>query len=411
MAFFHPFGGMGARPQSTDNKLYDLLGVSRNCTDAELKKAYRKLAKENHPDKHPGNEEKFKEVSFAYEVLSDPEKRQTYDHYGLDALKDGGSDGGMEDIFSHFFGGGLFGGGGGFGGSRRPRKGQDMVHRLKVSLEDLYNGKTSKLQLKKNVICASCKGRGGKAGATQTCRTCHGRGVKVTIRQLGPGMVQQMQSHCTDCDGEGECINDRDKCKNCNGKKVVEESKILEVHVEPGMKEGQKIPFRGEGDQQPGLEPGDIIIVLVEKEHETFKRNGSNLVLKKTIGLTEALCGFQFTLKHLDDRELLVTNPPGNIIHPGSLKVVEGEGMPMVKNPLSKGDLIIHFDVKFPEKYFKPEEELMQLESILPPRETVKIGQDAEAIHLEEFSRGSSNAYDEDEEHQGGAQHVQCAHQ
>ncbi|PIK48695.1 putative dnaJ-like subfamily A member 2 isoform X2 [Apostichopus japonicus] len=403
---------MGARPQSTDNKLYDLLGVSRNCTDAELKKAYRKLAKENHPDKHPGNEEKFKEVSFAYEVLSDPEKRQTYDHYGLDALKEGGSDGALYpknkkvvllpptdfltpsphfvhfdqlDLSSSFF--------------------------QRVSLEDLYNGKTSKLQLKKNVICASCKGRGGKAGATQTCRTCHGRGVKVTIRQLGPGMVQQMQSHCTDCDGEGECINDRDKCKNCNGKKVVEESKILEVHVEPGMKEGQKIPFRGEGDQQPGLEPGDIIIVLVEKEHETFKRNGSNLVLKKTIGLTEALCGFQFTLKHLDDRELLVTNPPGNIIHPGSLKVVEGEGMPMAKNPLSKGDLIIQFDVKFPEKYFKPEEELMQLESILPPRETVKIGEDAESIHLEEFSRGSSNAYDEDDEHQGGAQHVQCAHQ
>lgn len=320
----------------------------------------------------------------------------------------------MEDIFSHFFGGGLFGGGG-FGGHRKPRKGQDMLHRLKVSLEDLYNGKTSKLQLSKNVICQSCKGRGGKAGAVQPCRVCHGRGVKVTVRQIGPGMVQQMQSHCTDCDGEGESISEKDKCKNCKGKKVIKESKILEVNVDPGMKEGQKIPFRGEGDQQPGLEPGDILIVLVEKEHDTFKRNGNNLIFKKTIGLTEALCGFQFTLKQLDGRELLVTHPPGNVIHPGSIKVVEGEGMPIYRDYSAKGDLIIHFDVQFPENYFKPAETLMQLETILPPRDEAEISKDAVHIHLQEFEgtkAGGRQAYEEDDDdHHGAGPQMQCAHQ
>ncbi|XP_013777769.1 dnaJ homolog subfamily A member 2-like [Limulus polyphemus] len=187
-----------------DTKLYDLLGVSRNASDLEIKKAYRKLAKEFHPDKNPEKGEKFKEISYAYEVLSDQKKREIYDRHGIKGLQEGGTDGGFasEDIFSHLFGGGLFGGMG--RGSGRRKISEDTVHPLKVSLENLYNGKTAKLQLNRNVICKTCDGYGGKPGALQSCQTCNGRGIKVTFRQLGPGMMQQTQTSCPDCGGEGK---------------------------------------------------------------------------------------------------------------------------------------------------------------------------------------------------------------
>ncbi|XP_042236166.1 dnaJ homolog subfamily A member 2-like [Homarus americanus] len=255
-----------------DNKLYEALNVSRTASDTEIRRNYRKLAKEYHPDKNPAAGDKFKEISFAYEVLTDPQKREIYDRYGLKGLQEGDNNfAGAEDLFGHFFGGGGPFGGlfGGFGGGglrhaqrRGPRRGENTVHRLKVSLEDLYNGKVSKLQLSKNTICTACGGEGGPAGALQPCRTCSGRGVKVTITQLGPGMVQQMQSRCQDCDGEGEVINERDRCQVCMGRKVTPQTKLLEVHVDKGMKDEQRITFRGEGDQMPGVEPGDVIIVL-----------------------------------------------------------------------------------------------------------------------------------------------------
>ncbi|MCL4126930.1 UNVERIFIED_CONTAM: hypothetical protein GTU68_015419, partial [Idotea baltica] len=174
-----------------DNKLYDLLNVSRGASDSDIRKQYRKLAKEYHPDKNPEAGDKFKEISFAYDILSDPRKREIYDRLGLKGLQEGGGDssGGFgfgDDIFSSLFGGGgggmpfgLFGGLGGMRGGRRgPRKGESTVHKLKVTLEELYNGKTSKLQLSKNVICIECQGLGGRAGALQPCRTCNGRGIK-----------------------------------------------------------------------------------------------------------------------------------------------------------------------------------------------------------------------------------------
>ncbi|XP_038069976.1 dnaJ homolog subfamily A member 2-like [Patiria miniata] len=414
---------MRSRAPANDTRLYEVLGVSKNANETELKKAYRKLAKEYHPDKNPNSGEKFKEISFAYEVLSNPDKRDTYDRYGMEGLKEGGGEGGgFDDIFSHLFGGGLFGGG--FGGGRRPRKmkGEDTVHRLGVSLEDLYNGKTSKLQLSKNVICAGCKGLGGKPGAMQPCHSCHGRGIKVTIRQIGPGMVQQMQSSCPDCRGEGERINERDRCKKCNGVKVCKESKILEVHIDKGMREGQKITFHGEGDQQPGIESGDVIIVLVEKEHDTFKRAGHDLYIEQEVSITQALCGFQITLKHLDDRQLLIKNPPGSIIQPGCKRVVENEGMPHHRNPFTKGSLIMKFNVVFPENNFATPEQLKKLEKLLPRRpKQDPPGEEAEEVDLVEFEPHHTNSHnhrgeayhddDDDDESGGGGPSVQCAHQ
>jgi len=417
----------------TDTKLYDILGVKPNASEPEIKKAYRKLAKQYHPDKNPDPEvaEKFKDISFAHDVLTDEEKRSIYDRYGERGLREGmGGMGGMDDIFSHIFGRG--GGGGGlfshfgfsdFGGGRQrkqQRRGENVMHSLKVKLEDLYSGKTSKLKLNKNVICQACKGAGGKSGAVQTCHTCRGSGTKISLIQLGPGMVQQTQRVCPDCHGEGEIIDAKHRCKRCKGKKVVEESKILEVQVEKGMRDEERVFFRGEGDQQPGIEPGDVIIVLKQLEHERFSRRGDNLSLKIKISLVEALCGFQIPIKHLDGRELLITSPSGKVIKPGCVKLVPGEGMPRHRNPQEKGDLAVSFDIEFPSNNFLTDD-LMDLEKLLPPRLSIEDYKedevydvellDEEHIINEEHGR-RKEAYgfeDDDEDEAGGPQGMQCA--
>jgi len=330
-----------------DTKFYDLLGVPPDASEADIKKGYRKMAMKFHPDKNPNAGDKFKEIGMAYEALSDPEKRSTYDKYGEDGLKEGG--GGFrsaEDIFSQFFGGGFFGGGGGGGGSRK-RKGEDLVHPLTVTLEDLYNGKIQKLALKKNVICAQCTGTGSKKGAApKSCSECNGKGVKITVRQLGP-IIQQFQSVCPSCHGEGEVIKEKDKCGKCKGQKVVNEKKILEVYIDKGMKHREKIIFAGEGDQEPGITPGDIIIVLQQKEDSRFRREGNDLHMEHTINLLEALVGFQFTVQHLDGRLLLVKSNVGEVIKPNDVKVIEAEGMPVHKQPFEKGRLFVKFTVVF----------------------------------------------------------------
>ncbi|XP_063683530.1 ribonucleoside-diphosphate reductase large subunit-like [Bolinopsis microptera] len=204
-----------------ETKLYDLLGVTPQSTQAEIKKSYRKLALKYHPDKNPGSEDKFKELSYAFEVLSDETKKRIYDQGGMEALKEGGGGGGGHnpmDIFDMFFGGGMRG----HRGHEGPRRGRDMVHPLKVSLEELYNGATRQLALNKNVICSKCNGKGGKDGAVQTCNGCHGNGVKVIVRQLQPGMIQQMQTVCPDCHGKGDIIREKVVTRNLN--KVIEVS-------------------------------------------------------------------------------------------------------------------------------------------------------------------------------------------
>ena len=240
-------GGGGGGEVDTQ-KFYDLLGCTKEANDADIKKAFRKAAMTHHPDKG-GDPEKFKEISKAYEVLSDPEKKQLYDEYGEEGLEGGGGGGGAAgmDIFD-LFGGGMFGGGGGRDPrSRGKAKGEDVVFPLKVTLEDLYNGTSKKLRLTKNIICVQCGGKGGKGEGT--CRDCKGQGVRIVIRQLGPGMIQQMQTACGACKGTGSMIAEKDRCKKCNGDKTTKEKKTLEVFITKGMRHSEKITFNGEADE------------------------------------------------------------------------------------------------------------------------------------------------------------------
>ena len=275
---------------------------------------------------NPGAAEKFKDLSTAYEVLSDPQKRQLYDQFGEQGLEQGGMGGGgmaAEDLFAQFFGGGGFGGGlgGMFGGGMReqgPKKARTIHHVHKVSLEDIYRGKVSKLALQKSVICATCDGRGGKEGAVRTCPGCQGAGMKTMMRQMGP-MIQRFQTVCPDCQGEGETIRDKDRCKKCIGKKTVVERKVLHVHVDRGVQSGHKIDFRGEGDQVPGVLPGDVQFEIEQKPHTRFQRKNDDLFYRAEIDLLTALGGGQVFVEHLDERWCTVNIYPGETITPGKL--------------------------------------------------------------------------------------------
>lgn len=271
---------------------------------------------------------------------------------------------------------------------RRERRGKDLVHQLGVTLEELYNGAVRKLALQKSVICDKCEGRGGKKGSVEKCQNCRGNGIEVKIHMIAPGMAQQIEQVCTNCHGQGEIIAAKDRCKQCNGKKTIRDRKILEVHVEKGMRDGQKIVFSGEGDQEPELQPGDIVIVLEEIEHNLFKRSKQDLIMRMELQLVESLCGFQKVVKTLDNRDLVVTNLPGEVVKHDSFKCIMGEGMPTHKQPFEKGRLIVQFLIKFPEKI--PQTIVTDLEKCLPPRPRVDIPIDAEECNLVSVKRHSS---------------------
>lgn len=407
-AGMHGGGGGGGRgrgrpaPRDVDTtKLYETLGVEKTADEKTIKKAYRKLAVKHHPDKG-GDEAKFKEVSAAYEILSDKEKRGKYDKYGLEGVADEGGGGGgqsPDDLFSMFFGGG---GGRGGRGSSGPRKGEDVNHPIKVSLEDLYNGKTVKLAINRQVL----------VGESSMCTSCDGQGVVVELRQIALGMVQQLQRKCAECGGQGYCAETK------------KERKVLEVHIDKGMKHNEKVVFRGMADEKPNLEAGDINFIVQEKEHERFKRKGADLLITKTLSLNEALCGFEWMVKHLDGRQILIRNTPGEVIKPESAagqpytKIVANEGMPSRGNPFVKGNLYVLFRVEFPSNGEISAAAVKILKNALPsPAPELTYNEDeVEVHHLDEgdvksFGKGGiesrSDAYDSDEE-ADGQQPVQC---
>uniref|UniRef100_A0A803KYL6 Uncharacterized protein n=2 Tax=Chenopodium quinoa TaxID=63459 RepID=A0A803KYL6_CHEQI len=386
----------GRAPKKSNNtKYYELLGVSKEASQDELRKAYRKAAIKNHPDKG-GDPEKFKEVAQAYEVLNDPEKRDLYDQYGEDALKEGMGGGGHShnpfDIFEQLFNPSGFGGGGSSSRFRRQQQGEDVIQTLKVSLEDLYNGTSKKLSLSRNILCPKCKGKGSKSGASSRCHGCQGSGIKVSSRQIGPGMIQQMQHVCPECRGSGEVISQKDKCPQCKANKVSLEKKVLEVHVEKGMKNGQRIVFQGQADEAPDTVTGDVVIVLQEKEHPRFKRKFDDLYVEHKLSLTEALCGFQFVLTHLDGRQLLIKSNPGEVIKPDQYKAINDEGMPHHERPFMKGRLYVHFTVEFPNSL--PLDQSRALEKVLPSNPKKQIS-DMELDECEETTLHDVNMEEE----------------
>jgi len=426
-----------------ETEYYDVLGVAPDASDEEIKSAYKKLAFKHHPDKNQSNKEfheaKFKQVGVAFEVLRESETRAIYDRYGKEGLEQGGGRGGgmggmaAEDLFAQFFGGGRGGLGGMFGNGMRdtgPKKARTIHHVHKVTLEDIYKGKVSKLALQKSVICPKCEGRGGKEGAVKTCPGCNGAGMKMMMRQMGP-MIQRFQTVCPDCNGEGETIKEKDKCKQCLGKKTTVERKVLHVHVDRGVQPGTKIEFRGEGDQMPGVQAGDVVFEIEQKPHPRFQRKGDDLFYHADIDILTALAGGAIYIEHLDDRWLSVEIMPGEVISPGEIKVIRGQGMPSYRHH-DFGNLYIQFNVKFPERVNGPPdadgyptsmtaEQVKLLESVLPPRMPQNVPppeamtEDYSLEKVDPMAEGQrakgATGEDEDDEMHAGGERVQCASQ
>jgi len=421
-----------------ETEYYDRLGVSPSSSPEELKKSYRKMALKYHPDKNPEGGDKFKKISQAYDVLSDPKKRKLYDQGGEEALQSGGCSSGRNpfDIFNMFFGGGGGGGGGGgFGGMEqemeedgangggfgfgfKPNFGQKsntpkpVEHRMPVTLEQLMTGCHKKLKLERKRLCTACGGLGGRRGAvTEDCRDCKAKGVKLTYQQMGPGLME-MHTNCETCHGSGQLINPMDRCSACEAARVVKDAKICEINIERGMNDGQKILMKGEGDQLPGKEPGDIVVFIMEKPHSIFKRNGLDLHVTCKVDLVEALCGFTKTLEHLDGRTVNFTVEKGEVIKPDLERILLGEGLPMYRNPYERGDLIIKFKVDLP-KMDPSLIEFKKLEKFLGerPATTPLTGEEEEVI-MSEFDMSElpkhGEATDDDMETEDGPEGMGC---
>mmetsp|Transcript_159 Transcript_159/g.482 ORF Transcript_159/g.482 Transcript_159/m.482 type:complete len:505 (+) Transcript_159:157-1671(+) len=280
-------GGRGSRKPANTTRLYEVLGVEKSASPDVIKKAYRKLAVKNHPDKG-GDEATFKEIQKAFDILGDERKREIYDQGGEEAVEQG-DQGGM-DPFSEMMGRGR-----GRGSSSRVKKGENMVHPLKVTLDQIYKGSARTLRLTRKVI--------DKQKGVETCTGCGGRGAKIQTIRMGP-MIQQVQKTCDSCGGQGQMFRQQ---------KVQE---TLEVHIPKGAPDGHKIHFSEKADEIPDGEAGDVVFVLNEQPHADFKRKGDDLFIERNISLSEALCGFAMDLKQLDGRDLLIKTEPGEVIKP-----------------------------------------------------------------------------------------------
>ncbi|MDR1416253.1 MAG: molecular chaperone DnaJ [Prevotellaceae bacterium] len=352
---------------------YEVLGVSKNASAEEIKKAYRKKAIEFHPDKNPGNkeaEEKFKEAAEAYDVLSTPEKRQRYDrlgHAGMGA--NGGSYGfSMDDIFSNFgdiFGGafsgsgGHFSGFGGFGGGGRHAQptsyGSDIRVRVKLSLKDVAYGVEKKLKIKKMVTCSACLGSGAKdKGSTATCATCHGAGH---VSHVVNTMLGRMQTStvCPKCRGEGRIITA--PCPACSGNGIVQSEEEISFKIPQGMYEGMQLNVSGKGNAaRRGGQNGDLLVVIEEEKNEDLIRDGSNLVHNLFISVSEAALGASVEVPTVDGRAK-ITIKAGT--QPGSILRLSGKGLPVV-NRYGVGDLLVYVNVWIPKKLDKEEKKVME---------------------------------------------------
>ncbi|MFN3405812.1 MAG: molecular chaperone DnaJ [Cytophagaceae bacterium] len=346
---------------------YEVLGVSKSASQEDIKKAYRKIAIKYHPDKNPDDpsaEDKFKEAAEAYEVLSNPEKRQRYDQFGHQGVNGGGFSGGgmnMEDIFSQFgdiFGSGspfegFFGGGGGRG--RGGRRGSNLRIKLKLNLEEIAHGVEKKIKVKRYVACDDCGGNGSKNGSSvQNCSVCHGSGQ---VRKVVNTMLGQMMSTstCHACHGEGTTISQ--KCTSCNGEGRVMKEEVISIRVPAGVAEGMQLSMSGKGNApERGGIPGDLLILIEEEEDKELKRDGHNVIYDLYISFVDAALGTTVEVPTIDGK-VKIKIEPGT--HAGKILRLKEKGIKEV-NGYQKGDQLIYVHVWTPQQLTKQEKELLQ---------------------------------------------------
>lgn len=327
--------------------LYKVLDLDKSASEHDIKKAYKRLSRKYHPDKNhePDAESKFVEVAHAYEILSDPTKKQIYDRHGEEGLK--AHEGGQHqyanpfDMFSQFFGGG-------FHAQEQVRRGPTSVSEFEVSLADIYKGASIDFMIKKRVLCDHCRGSGAATdGDIHSCPECGGSGVRIVKQQIFPGMFAQSQVTCNKCGGRGRIIVR--ECPACAGQKVLDHTAQFTLDVPRGAPEGHEVVFEGEGDESPDWEPGDVVLrVRSRAEKGGLRRKESSLYWKETIGVDEALLGFTRNFTHLDGHVVSLVRK--GVTQPGFVQIIKGEGMPLYERPISHGDLFVEYNVVLPTK-------------------------------------------------------------
>ncbi len=351
---------------------YEVLGVSRNASKEEIKSAFRKKAMEYHPDKNPDKrewaEEKFKELAEAYEILNDDRKKQMYDRFGWDGVKQSGFSGfdniSFEDLFSSF--GDIFGGGGlgdifgdlfGFGrrGRSEQRRGQHIQYDLEITLEDAFNGVKTEIKIPKHVPCKTCNGTGAKSPSDITnCSTCGGSGQRRIVNRTPLGQMINIAT-CNTCGGTGKRI--AHKCEECNGTGLLKKVRKLSLDLPRGIDDESQLRISGEGEAGPqGAPPGDLYVVVHIKQHKTFERHDSHLVCEKEITITQAVLGDKIDIQTLDGTTKL-TIPPGT--QNGTVFRLREQGMPVYRG-YGRGDLLCKIDIQIPKKLSKEQRDTLE---------------------------------------------------
>ena len=348
---------------------YEVLGVDRNASQDEIKKAYRKIAIKYHPDRNPGNaeaEEKFKEAAEAYGVLQDEEKRRQYDQFGFDGPQAGGLGGAgmdMSDIFSMF--GDIFGGGGfgGFGGRSQGHtqarfRGSDLRLKVKLSLSEIQTGVTKKFKLRKDITCEHCHGTGAEGGSQpETCPTCHGSGVTVKTVRTMLGMMQT-QAECPTCHGEGTVITH--KCSACHGEGVVKGEEVVEIKIPAGVSQGMvvNVPGKGNAGKHNGV-PGNIQVFIEEEPNDVFVRDGNDVIYNLLLDFPTAALGGEAKIPTIDNKTVTINIEPGT--QPGKTLRLRGKGLPAVQGyGNGTGDLVVNISVFVPKTLTKEERKAIE---------------------------------------------------
>ena len=351
---------------------YEILEVPKSASPEEIKKAYRKKAIKFHPDKNPGDkksEENFKEAAEAYEVLSDPDKRQRYDQFGHagvgSAAGGGGFNGGnmnMDDIFSHFgdIFGGHFGGFGGFGGSQRGggqrvRRGSDLRVKVKLTLAEIATGVEKKIKVKKYVVCSNCNNTGAAYGSSSaTCPTCNGQGRVTRVQQTILGQMQTA-AECPTCGGDGKII--KEKCVHCSGEGIVREDEVITINIPAGVMEGMQLSVSGKGNAaRRGGVNGDLLVLVEEEAHPELIRDENDLIYNLLLTVPMATLGGSVEVPIVEGK-VKVTIAPGT--QPGKVLRLRGKGLPSV-NRYGTGDLLVNIGVYIPENLSKDEKAVLE---------------------------------------------------